>query len=271
MLPCANYLKFLITLGKKDKDIIVEMGSLGFEVEKKDLAPIRNSLMLPPMFAEYAKGKRADEKFLLKYASRFNIKEAWRYQLRNKPPAMGEALQLAKDPQVRLVPVILAIKGYPRYDEALMELGREFSAQSVQLLVHYFFDIKSINMTGWRKFFKKFSPEAFELLNQPLDYILFKLGLNPALAFTHILNDLMHMGFYKAKSFLSVDTKDYINMGKIMADLAIKAGERLQKYGKGETYTFLEDVTLAFEKADLPIPEIEELKEGEDFKPLTLI
>ena len=87
-----------------------------------------------------------DEKFIIKYASRFNIKEMWRYRLRNKPPEVKEMLQLVEDRQARLVPVILAIKGYPRYDTVLQELGREYSAQSV----HLFFITLTQSRSIWR-------------------------------------------------------------------------------------------------------------------------
>lgn len=271
MLPYANYLKYLVSTSTDDKKIIADLAELGFSPEREQLQSIRNTMMLPPVFEEYAKGKQADEKFIIKYASKFNIKEMWRYKLRNKPPEVREMLQLVEDKQVRLIPVILSIKGYPKYDVALQELGRDYSAQSVQLLLHYFFNTKTVSLAGWRDFFQVFSPEARGLLDQPLDYILFKLGLNPALTFTNILTDLMHMGFYKAKDFLAIDTKDYISMGKAMAELSIKAGERLHKYGKGETNSFLEDIALEFERADIPIPSVVEMKEGEESEPLTLI
>jgi hypothetical protein len=271
MLPYANYLKYLLSTGRDEKDIIADMAELGFSPTREQLDSIRNTMMLPPVFKEYARGGQVDEKFIIKYASRFNIKEMWRYRLRNKPPEVKEMLQLVEDRQARLVPVILAIKGYPRYDTALQELGREYSAQSVQLLLHYFFNTKTVNLAGWRDFFQTFAPEARALLDQPLDYILFKLGLNPALTFSSILTDLMHMGYYKAKDFLSVDTRDHINMGKTMAELAIKAGEKLHKYGKGETNSFLEDIVLEFERANIPIPSVIEMKEGEESEPLTLI
>jgi hypothetical protein len=270
MLPCANYIKYLVTTGADDKKILEDMADFGFTPPREEVKSIRNSMLLPPIFQKYAEGEQVDEKFIIKYASKFNIKEMWRYRLRRKPPEVREMLQLIQDERARLIPVLLAIKEYPKYDTALQELGRDYSAQSVHLLLHYFFNT-STSMAGWRDFFRVYSPEVRALLDQPLNYILFRLGLKPALTFSAILTDLMHMGFFKAKDFLSIDTREHIGMGKAMAELAIKAGEKLHKYGKGETNSFLEDIALEFERADILIPSITEMKEGEESEPLTLI
>jgi hypothetical protein len=39
----------------------------------------------------------------------------------------------------------------------------------------------------------------------------------------------------------------------------------------GETNSFLEDIVLEFERANIPIPSVIEMKEGEESEPLTLI
>lgn len=270
MLPCDYYLRYLVTTCQSTQEIEDELAEIGFLAKKEDIDAARNSLMLPPIFEHFSQGKQVDERFLLKYASRFHIKEMWQHRLRGKPKAIKETLELAGERSIRLIPVILALKGYSGYDTALEELGKEYSPQSVKYLLHYFFNIEKINMTGWRRFFQHAAPEARDLLDQPLSYILFYFGLTPQLTYPDILRDLMHMGFYKAKDYMGIDTKDHIAMGKSMAELAIKAGEKLQKYGKGETKTFLEDIHLGFEKADLPIPSIEEVDEGEE-ETLTLI
>lgn len=270
MLPCDYYLRYLITTCQSTEAILDILSNLGFAAKAEDVDSMRDSLMLPPAFTHFAQGQQVDERFLLKYAARFHIKEMWQHRLRSKPKAIKETLELVEEKHLRLIPLILALKQYKGYDTALQELGKEYSKESVHYLLHYFFNVERMNMTGWRKFFQRAAPEARDLLDQPLSYVLFYFGLTPQLSYPDILRDLMHMGFYKAKDYMGIDTRDHIAMGKSMAELAIKAGEKLQKYGKGETKTFLEDIHLGFEKADLPIPSIEEIDEEEE-DTLTLI
>ena len=49
MLPYANYLKYLLSTGMDEKDIIAEMAELGFSPTRA-ADSIRNTMMLPPVF-----------------------------------------------------------------------------------------------------------------------------------------------------------------------------------------------------------------------------
>ncbi len=263
MLPFNNYLRFLVSTEPDDKKIKMDLSLVGFSVERDQIANIRNTLMVP----QALRNPLANEQFVMKYASRFGIKEAWKHKLR-KSATFAEMLELVKETEIRLLPPILALKGYKKYDSALADLGREYSPASVKLLLHYFYNPEA-GMTAWRDFLKTHNTQALEMLNHPLQYLLYKFGLSPEVPFSDILKDLMHLGYFKARELLSVETKDYIAMGKTMADLSIKAGERLQKVNKGDTNSFLEDIFLGFQSSNIPIPTLEELSEEES--PLTLL
>lgn len=259
-LPCLYYLRYLISLGKSDRDIVSDMALLGFEVSREDLQPIRNSLMLPQAFLDHAAGKQVNERFLIKFASRFQMKELWTYKLNGKPRAVQEMMRLVRDREVRLIPLILTLKKDPKPTEALREIGYEYSQESVELLLHYFFNPKIVSFSAWRDILQRMSPSWAELLDQPLDYVRYRLGLAPSLSFVQILKDLMHQAYFQSKDFMRIPTRDSIDMAKKMADLSMKAGQLLEKYGSGDTRTFLDDVRLGFEQANIPIPTIEEVE-----------
>lgn len=273
MLPYIHYLKYLVTARKTQEEIIAELGELGFEVDSNEISSIERTMMLPPIFKQIAEGKSVagHERFILKYAAMFNIKDAWRYQLYGKPREFAEALQLVKDKDSRLIPVVLSIKGAPEALEALQILGKPYSPKAVELFLHYFFNTKIINIVGWRNFFDRYDSQVKEVLNQPLDYIRHKLGLKPDLEYVEILRDFMYLGYYKAKEYFEVGTQQFVNMGKTMSELALKAGEKYHQYSRGDTKSFLEDVKLGFKESNIPLPDIETIKGDEEGKPLTLI
>lgn len=263
MLPFNNYLRFLVSTEPDDKQIKMDLSLVGFSVERDVIASVRNTLLVP----QALRNPLGNERFVMKYASRFGIKEAWKHKLK-KSNTFAEMLELVKENEIRLLPPILALKGYKKYDVALQELGREYSPESVKLLLHYFYNPEA-GMVAWRDFLKTHNSQALEMLNHPLQYLLYKFGLTAEIPFPNILKDLMHLGYFKAKEFLAIETKDYIAMGKTMADLSIRAGEKLQKVNKGDTNSFLEDIFLGFQSSDIAVPTLEEI-DGEE-QPLTLL
>jgi len=262
-MPYNHYLKYLITIGKEPKDIVMHMQRLGFDVERKKIDNLKKGMMLPKIFQKYAENKQVDEKYIVKYAKKFNIKAIWRYKLYGKPKGIEEMLELVKDKNARLIPVILTIKGDKLVHNSMRKLGYEYSSEAIDYLLHYFYDVEKMGLVGWKKYFQKNVPKAAGLLDQPLDYIRYKFGLSPKLEYNTILQDLMHLSYFKSKDNLSRDDKESISMAKKLADLSIKAGEKLEKYGGKDSDTFLDDVVFEFENAGIEIDAIEEIEDDE--------
>jgi hypothetical protein len=261
-MPYNYYLKYLITLNLSNKKIIEKINSLGFDVSKDRIEGLKKGMMIPKIFKEYADGENVDEKYILKYANKFGIKEIWRYKLHKKPRDFKDTFLLLEDRNARLIPVILTIKGDKFVHESMRKLGYEYSKKSIELMLYYFFNIERTSLKGWKEYFKDI-PKAKELLDQPLDYIRYKFGLSPKMDYPAILQDLMHLSYFKSKENLSFEDKEHINIAKKLADVAIKAGEKLQKYGGKDTETFLDDVIIEFENAEINIPDIKEISEEE--------
>jgi len=261
-MPYNYYLKYLITLNLSNKKIIERMKSLGFEVSKDRIEGLKKSMMLPEIFKDYSEGKQVDEKYIMKYARKFGIKEIWRYKLYKKPRDFKDTFLLLEDRSARLIPVILTIKGDKFVHESMRKLGFEYSKKSIELMLYYFFNPEKTSLKGWKEYFKSI-PKARDLLDQPLNYIRYKFGLAPKMDYPAILQDLMHLSYYKSKENMAHDDRDHVNIAKKFADVAIKAGEKLQKYGGKDTETFLDDVVIEFENAEIDIPDIKEISDEE--------
>ena len=262
-MPYDHYLKYLITTCMEPAEIVQHMQRLGYDVSRKKIDGMKKGMMIPQIFKKYADNEQVDEKYLIKYAKKFNIKELWRYKLHGKPREVEQLMELVKDKNARLIPVILTIKGDKLVHNSMRKIGYEYSEKAIDLLLHYFYNVEKLNIVGWKKYFKANVPKAAALLDQPLDYIRYKFGLTPRLDYNTILQDLMHLSYYKSKENLSEDDRDSINTAKKLADLSIKAGEKLQKYGDKDSDTFLDDVVFEFENAGLEISAIDEIEDDE--------
>mgnify|MGYP006278101047 CR=1 FL=1 len=260
-MPYFYYLRYLITLRLDNNEIKERMSELGFEVTDKEIKKLGKGMMLPKIFEKYAEGENVDKEYLIKYAKKFNIKEPWQYKLKHKPKAIKEMYHLIKDKNARLIPVILTIKGDKGVHRSMRKLGFEYSKEAIELMLYYFFNMKKMDITNWKEFFEENVPKVAELLDKPLNYIRYKLGLNPKLEYDTILEDIMHLTYFKSREHLDQDTKEDIQMAKKLADLAIKAGEKLEKYGGGDSDTFLDDVHLQFENAGIELKGVEEIDE----------
>ena len=165
-MPYNYYLKYLITLNLSNKKIIEKMKSLGFEVSKDRIEGLRKSMMLPEIFKDYSEGKQVDEKYIIKYARKFGIKEIWRYKLHKKPRDFKDTFLLLEDRNARLIPVILTIKGDKFVHESMRKLGFEYSKKSIELMLYYFFNPERTSLKGWKEYFKSI-PKACLLYTSP--------------------------------------------------------------------------------------------------------
>lgn len=263
MMPYARYLSYLVSLGMTEMEIIMHMHKLGFNVERVEVDSIKRKMLLPSIFKKFANGEVVDQEFILKCAKQFEIEELWRYRFGKKSSDVEEMYDLVQRKNIRLIPLILTLKGDEIVHDELKELGLEYSKPAIQLMFHYFFDIQKMNLTEWRKWFDKYAPPVVDLLDKPLNYIRYYFGITPAVPYGKILKDLMHYGYYKAMTLLDSNSKEDLSIGKTMADLSIRAGEKYEKYSGGDVKSFLEDVILEFESANIGIPSIHEIEDNE--------
>lgn len=247
-MPYTRYIRFLITLGNTWTDIIHKMSDLGIDVSREQIEKTKRRMMLPRIFEKYAQGDDINEKYILQYAKEFQIEEAWSYHLCGEPEEMEEALDLVKEKNIRFIPVILKVKGEEKVYNCMKEMGLEHSKKSVNLLLKYFFDFSGKNIAEIKQYFKKY-PKIGKLLDKPLDFIKYKFGITPALEYDEILRDLMHLSYFKSKENLTINTPNSVRDGKKLADIAIKAGEKLEKYGGSSKKDFLEEIEFQFEEA----------------------
>lgn len=261
-MPYIRYLRFLISLHLDPKDILIKMNKLGFEVEREKLDRIKKEMMLPEAFEQYANGEEVKEDFLVDYAKTFGASEFWEYKLKGTPEELEEVYMMMENEKLRLIPLLLRIKGEKYIHQCMKDVGYEYSDESYELLLKLFYNIEEMTFLDWKDYFPK---KLGNLLDKPLDYVKMKLKIKPKIKFSQILQNYMHVSYYKSMElFNGIPTKDNISMAKKLSDIAMKAGEKLEKYGTSDSDTFLDDIILEFENAGIEFKGAQEVEEGEE-------
>lgn len=261
MKPYDRYLRYLVSLHLKKTKIIKKMHDFGFDIDSKDIEKTKKDIMLPKVFKKYAEGEEVDEEYLLKYAYECDFGEFLEYKLKGEPKELAQSYDMMKDKYSRLIPLMLKVKGEKLVHKCMSELGYEYSQKAIELTLKLFWNIENMEFLDWKDYFPK---KIMKMLEKPLPYIKYKFGINPKLEYGSILEDIMHESYYQYKNILDGRiNKENVQMSKKFADTAIKAGEKLEKYGNQDTESFLDDVVLAFENANMEI-EAKEIDDEEE-------
>ena len=246
-----KYLKYLISLHKTPAKIKSNLMELGIDITDEKIKSTKNELMLPEVFKIYAdpdNDQEVDTDFLIDFAYESGFGEFWEYKLKETPEELEEMYDIIQNKEVRLIPLILALKGEEDVYGCMEELGYEYSKEGINLTLDLFFDATNIPFLKW----KEYLPDvAVEYLEKPLDYIKHELGLEPNKSYEDILRDIMKVSYYKFKDLSKDKYPDKSMEAKRFADIAIKSGAKLKKHGTGDTQSFLDEVQVEFEKSDL--------------------
>lgn len=262
MQPYIRYLKYLISLHIDKSKIIKKMSDFNFDIDMEEIKHVKKNIMLPEVYSKYANGEDVDEDFLIDYAYEHGFGEFWEYKLESSPKEMKEVYDMMASEKARLIPLVLTIKGEKLIHNCMKDLGYEYSQKSIELMLDLFWNVKEMKFIDWKNYF---SDEVTDFLEKPLDYIKYKFGINPKMEYSNILEDIMHLSYFKSKDLMSGHaTKDTVSMAKKLADVSIKAGEKLEKYGTNDTETFLDDVILKFENAGIEFKGAKEVDEDEN-------
>jgi len=246
-----RYLKYLISLQHSPEKIMSMFLEIGISVKEQKIKQVKNMIMLPKVFEMYLdpdNEKDIDTDYLIDFAYEKGFGEFWEYKIKGTPKELKEMYSIIQEKEVRLYPLLLAIKGEKDVHGCMRELGYEYSKKGIELTLDLFFDIKNIPFLDWKK---HLPDEAAKYLDEPLDYIKNKMGLEPSKTYEDILRDMMKFSYYKFKNLAKDDHPDKSMEAKRFADIAIKSGEKLKKHGDADTQTFLDEVQVEFEKSDL--------------------
>lgn len=246
-----RYLNYLISLQCSPEKIRSTLLELGIEIAETKIQKAKNMLMLPKAFEIYMdpkNDKEIDPQHLINFAYEKGFGEFWEYKIKGSPKELKEMYDIIQEREVRLYPLLLAIKGEKDVHGCMRELGYEYSKKGIELTLDLFFDIKNVPFLDWKKYLPD---EAAAYLEEPLDYIKNKMGLEPSKTYESILRDMMKFSYYKFKDLAKDEHPDKSMEAKRFADIAIKSGRELKKHGDADTQTFLDEVQVEFEKSNL--------------------